>query len=1144
MRMFSRENTRKIAHRGSVSVLLLLVRGKVVNMLGASKYLRISLGKCIHIDSVDKVGSVNLDDTIADHFLQEHGIFSEFRAWSSYNGKDFDLDRNATFQDLLGVINLDNISYQCADTVPAPEPEEIVDVDDDIVEVGGSRNENNAFTVLMRTAVNQSTISRKRGYPVEKPANNNRKTELYNDLVRSFQSKQLDFPYASANTEGKHCIEVLSSALWYITNHHQTIEDRCRHVSGLIPVPSEYGVYTGYNDTKRKKTKSDQLEREKLRLHSGALHGLLMKPYMNSSDAWREECKNLESLAKCLHNYAEYLNTQNIKMKSVQSASSPARTLDEDTSIQFRPSNQFVEEKYDLINSVMVEVGKDVPVVFDEDIHLKDAFENNMQRFRYFADMSLDVPIDILRFSPGGSSVTIYCIVQRTKERSVQALLTDGAQVLQKMRSDFKEYHTRAEKRLFKKSVKNLCSVNGGVLEEIYKLLALDSSASSHPATGQRIRAIMEGERGLIADMRHLNPGRPSNKYDVFFEHMKTVVEELTAADERRHNVAHMSEFLSIRDLIDRVASKCPPDTPIPSKSLVRLQFVPTNPYARTALAFSSKFDVQHKIQRRQLRVDHPDNHYCAALFRYFKHRAVEERSSSVVFFCDDKAKVPVGEPAVPVSTGVRGRMSIVPTATTLGALDHDMHKASLTPSVVLECRVPETVDQSFVRGEVTVSINDSVFEGSDPFRHAVMLSNMMNKGETPPILMKFTDGGTDQRCSLEKVKCATICLFKKHNFDMMIIGRCAPGQSYTNPCERIMSTLNYGLQNCATERERCSDEIEAKLKRCNSMASIRNLNDKSVRESWLNSLKLVKSEIERRFERLVIKDEPVNCVSPVMDAEIQTFQLYLKELFPNLDITKLQRDHTKKVMEYNAWKANHCIENRYLFMIRKCDDISCCPAKRLPQDQLRWLPSPIMEADGKHYKKYEEISNLDVSDEKHRPSLQVIQKKSNSTQASAAADVTPSTPTSSTTKEKSVVALSAQNARAQVVCTDCSKPRVVYCNKKLDIRHRMMIAKSISNYDYTCGSHLFSPSDTRKLALSMVMRPHLQCAMQIEICYYGSDVGRKDLCSHCGTEGAIVNAELKKSFKTVLPICDKCISDGKKPFTQRPFGKTKNQQK
>ena len=41
-----------------------------------------------------------------------------------------------------------------------------------------------------------------------------------------------------------------------------------------------------------------------------------------------------------------------------------------------------------------------------------------------------------------------------------------------------------------------------------------------------------------------------------------------------------------------------------------------------------------------------------------------------------------------------------------------------------------------------------------------------------------------------------------------------------------------------------------------------------------------------------------------------------------------------------------------------------------------------------------------------------------------------------------------------------------------------------------------------------------------------------------CGTENAIVNLELKKKFKTVLPICDNCVSVGKKPLTQRPFGR------
>lgn len=1101
-------------------------------MLSASsKYLRVSIGKCAHIlEPIDKVTSVNLDERITDHFFREHGNYgNDFRAWSKYHNKDFDLEKNASFKDLCAAISLDNISYQCSEIVTTQETE-IVDVNDDI-----SKNvSKNAFSILL-----QSAKKRKRSYPSEKPAKNNRKEELFNDLLRSFKSKQLDFPYMSANTEGRYCLDVLSNSLWYITNHHQTIEDRCKHVSGLITVPDCYQIFSGYNDTKRKKMKAEQLEREKLKLHANALHGLLLKPYMNSSDAWREEAKHIESLAKCLHNYAEYLNIQNIKMKTIQIASSPPRTLDEDTSIQFRPANHFMDSKYDLINSAVTTVGINYPIIFDEKIHLKIPFENNMQRFRFFSEMSLTVPIDILRFSPGGSSVTISCIVQREKDRSVDALLTDGAQVLQKMKQNFKEYHTRAEKRQFKKSVQDLCSVNGSVLEEIYRLLALDASASSHPVTGQRIQAIMEGESGLIADMRHLNPGRPSNRYDVFFENMKTLVEELTAADERRHNVAHMSEFLSIKDLIDRVASKCPTNTPIPSKSLVRLQFVPTNPYTRSALMFTSKFKVQHKIQRRQLRVNHPDNHYCAALFRYFKHRSVEQKSSSAVFFCDDKAKVPVGEPAAPVSTGVRGRMSIAPTSTTLGALDHDMHKASLTPSVVLECDVPDTVAKSFVRGKVTVSVSDSVFESSDPFRHSVMISNILKqKDESPPILMKFTDGGTDQRCSLEKVKCATICLFKVHNFDMVIVGRCAPGQSFTNPCERVMSTLNYGLQNCATERDLCSDEIEVKLKRCNSMAEIRNIKDPKLRDCWLESMKSVKTELERRFERLSIKDEPINCVSSVSNAEIQTFQQNLTDLFPNLDITKLQKKHTCKVSEYNSWKKKHCIELKYLFMIRKCDDATCCPLKKLTDDQLSWLPSPLMDVGGKHYKKYEDLSALDISDEKDRPSLKIIQVD----KSTVTTVIPPKQPEQSTsaTQSKSEVALSAQNARAQVICTDCSKPRVVYCKKKLDYRHKMMLAKSVSNYDYTCGSHLFPPTEIRKLALSMALRPNLQCAMQIEISYYGSDIGRKDLCSHCAMEGGIVDAELKKRFKTVLPICDQCVANKKEAYTQRPYGPKK----
>ncbi len=191
---------------------------------------------------------------------------------------------------------------------------------------------------------------------------------------------------------------------------------------------------------------------------------------------------------------------------------------------------------------------------------------------------------------------------------------------------------------------------------------------------------------------------------------------KISAADERRHNIAHLSEFISLDEMIEKAQQQC---TPIPSKSLVHLQFSPRNPYSHAALNFTSKIKVQ--------RIAHPDDHYCAAQLKYPKEKAIEMKEATSLLFCDDKAKVPVEEPGTAVSTGVRGRMSIVPTSTTRGTPDHDMQsKASLVPSVTLECNIPNAVDESFVQGEVHTAINDAVFQVASGFRHAAVTIRLM----------------------------------------------------------------------------------------------------------------------------------------------------------------------------------------------------------------------------------------------------------------------------------------------------------------------------------------------------------------------------------------------------------------------------------
>ena len=120
-------------------------------------------------------------------------------------------------------------------------------------------------------------------------------------------------------------------------------------------------------------------------------------------------------------------------------------------------------------------------------------------------------------------------------------------------------------------------------------------------------------------------------------------------------------------------------------------------------------------------------------------------------------------------------------------------------------------------------------------------------------VLLKYTDGGTDQRNTLQHVKCANICLFKQLDLDMLIAVRCAPGHSYVNPEERVMSILNYGLQNVAIERQQQDEQTEKMLSKSNSVASLRESLKKhpELKPKWIESIEPVQSLIENRFMRL-----------------------------------------------------------------------------------------------------------------------------------------------------------------------------------------------------------------------------------------------------------------------------------------------------
>jgi hypothetical protein len=91
-------------------------------------------------------------------------------------------------------------------------------------------------------------------------------------------------------------------------------------------------------------------------------------------------------------------------------------------------------------------------------------------------------------------------------------------------------------------------------------------------------------------------------------------------------------------------------------------------------------------------------------------------------------------------------------------------------------------------------------------------------------VLVIKADGGPDRNCTFAGVQLAYLCLALELDLDQLILLRTAPGQSYVNPVERIMSVLSLAIQGLALARVVSSDELEAKLKGASSIKSIRKI--------------------------------------------------------------------------------------------------------------------------------------------------------------------------------------------------------------------------------------------------------------------------------------------------------------------------------
>ena len=119
------------------------------------------------------------------------------------------------------------------------------------------------------------------------------------------------------------------------------------------------------------------------------------------------------------------------------------------------------------------------------------------------------------------------------------------------------------------------------------------------------------------------------------------------------------------------------------------------------------------------------------------------------------------------------------------------------------------------------------------------------------------------------------------------------------------------------------------------------------------------------------------------------------------------------------------------------------------------------------------------------------------------------------------------QNVRDIVKYEECGKPRCIYATRVLTARAARELKNVIRKYDYVCGC-LITP-DVSMLSGSVFTRLEMHCKIM-------KITAQKDLCCHCNKQGAQKDRELKKLFKTVLPICDGCRAENKKVYKRGPI--------
>ncbi|GET60495.1 hypothetical protein GLOIN_2v1773127 [Rhizophagus irregularis DAOM 181602=DAOM 197198] len=582
------------------------------------------------------------------------------------------------------------------------------------------------------------------------------------------------------------------------------------------------------------------------------------------------------------------------------------------------------------------------------------------------------------------------------------------------------------------------------ILQVLYQDLTGDVSTPDNEInkkTHERIKLMLDTQDpDIIIDLRKII-NEKGTKFDVFWNEMQDYFNEVTpAVHDRRHtSTLYMPIAISVKDLVQIIIER-----------------------------------LENKYGTIPNDIEIPSTEWYTTLI-----------------CADDKHKVPIGE-SVATSTGVRNKSALTTIDGILNSCDHDFTKLSLTPSASLFVDIPNSISDSFYQGQVYIAYKDTIFQPSSAIRHATEFYNnysiqYQDNINKPKILLLYTDGGPDHRCTYGSVQISLIALFLKGNFDFLAAVRTAPYHSWANPAECIMSILNLALQGVALKREDMSGLSEQAFEKLKTLSEIREgANSNShLKEELIKSIKITQEFLENRTSRLSLHDLKFKIASPAIETEIDSL--------------------------FEEFIDTHCQIRQYSFQIKKCNNSECtiCLPVELPIevfDELHFLPDPEPSiADSNHYKDFSSIYGTQTS-ENFRPSKAGQLEADNLPQG----------------------IFNNNRVREFVECDFCGKIRCIYSMSALKKEQMSTLQLKINDNDFTCGIEEWMPP-SHELKGIVFIRQSLSRDSPIESGYYSNRLKKPPICYYCGKNNSLVEAtdDLLHGYQSVYPLCSNCQLSG-----------------